>query len=111
MISTTTAHNQNHLGSDADREARVHNLKCWPQFFDAIAEGRKRHDLRRTHDRDFRVGDELLLREYDPATESYTGRLQRLEVTYVTSALQPCALSGLALRPDFCILSIAPVGF
>ena len=109
MNAATIAHNQHYPESHAGRDARVHNLKCWPQFFDAIAEGHKRHDLRRARDRDFRVGDELLLREYDPAAEIYTGRWQRVKVTYVTSALQPCALSELALSPDFCILSIAPI--
>jgi hypothetical protein len=88
----------------------VHDLKCWPLFFDAIAKGHKRHDLRRANDRDYRVGDELLLREYDPATESYTGRRQRVRVTFITSALQPCALSEVALNSDFCILSIALLG-
>jgi hypothetical protein len=89
------------------RREVVHELKCWPRFFDAIAEGRKRHDLRRSDDRDFQVGDRLLLREYDPATKVYTGREQTVEITFVTSAEKPCALSETALLSDFCILSIA----
>lgn len=87
----------------------LHDLKCWPQFFDAIETGRKRHDLRRAHDRDFRVGDRLRLREFDPQTQRYTGREQIVEVTYITSTEQPCALSENALNSDFCILSIVPV--
>ena len=87
----------------------IHELKCWPQFFEAIATGRKRHDLRRADDRQFHVGDRLRLREFDPHSQSYTGREQTVEVTYITSAEQPCALSKGALDPDFCILSIAPV--
>ena len=87
----------------------VHELKCWPQFFEAIAAGRKRHDLRRAYDRHFRVGDRLRLREFDPRTQVYTGREQIVEVTYITSAEEPCALSQGALHNDFCILSIAPV--
>lgn len=90
-----------------DRRSSTHDLKCWPAFFEAIAAGRKRHDLRRTGDRDFRVGDNLRLREFDPARDAYTGREQMVVVTYVTSANQPCALSDEALNPDFCILSIA----
>lgn len=109
MTATADGNIEQRPISRTDRDAQVHSLKCWPQFFDAIAEGRKRHDLRRAHDRDFRAGDELLLCEYDPTARSYTGRRQRVKVTYVTSALQPCALSELALSPDFCILSIAPV--
>jgi hypothetical protein len=89
------------------REAATHELKCCTAFFTEIAEGRKRHDLRRATDRDFHVGDRLVLREYDPARECYTGRVQTVVVTYVTSADLPCALSEEALNPDFCILSIA----
>jgi Domain of unknown function (DUF3850) len=92
-----------------DEGSVLHELKCWPQFFDAIAKGKKRHDLRRAYDRDIRAGDRLRLREFDPGPKRYTGREQIVEVTYITSAEQPCALSERALNPDFCILSIMPV--
>lgn len=84
-----------------------HRLKCWPEFFAAIVSGRKTHDLRRADDRDFRVGDTLLLEEFDPKAEHYTGRKTKVRITYITSADSPCALSVFALHPDFCILSIA----
>lgn len=96
-------------GACAPRAAVTHDLKCWTTFFMEIAEGRKRHDLRRAGDRDFQVGDYLRLREYDPTREAYTGRSQMAQVTYITSADLPCALSEEALHPDFCILSIAPL--
>lgn len=96
-----------HFDVTSDRAPLTHVLKCWPEFFDAIADGRKRHDLRRSTDRDFRVGDNLHLREFDPSSDCYTGRSQTVRVTYVTSADLPCALSGEALSHDFCILSIA----
>lgn len=91
----------------SDRNPAMHELKCWPKFFEAIAQGRKRHDLRRSVDRNFRVGDLLRLQEFDPDRGNYTGRTQLVRVTYVTSADVPCALSEEALNPDFCILSIA----
>ena len=93
----------------ATRATKIHELKCWPQFFNAIVEGRKRHDLRRSYDRDFEVGDKLRLREFSPVDREYTGRVHMVEVTYVTSADLPCALSGDALHPDYCILSIASI--
>ena len=92
---------------EQDRGPVTHELKCWTTFFTEIAEGRKRHDLRRTSDRNFQVGDHLLLREFDPLYERYTGREQLVRVSYITSANLPCALSKEALHPDFCILSIA----
>ena len=89
--------------------AVVHRLKCWTNFYDEIVAGRKRHDLRRAHDRNFRVGDRILLCEFDPNLGIYTGREQLVEISYITSAEQPCALSDLALHRDFCILSIVLV--
>lgn len=88
------------------RDPVQHSLKCWPQFFDPISAGEKTHDLRRADDRDFRVGDILLLREFDPGLNVYTGRTLKVLITYITSADQPCALSNRALHPDYCILSI-----
>lgn len=96
-------------GTSARSLARApvtHRLKCWPKFYEAIRVGRKRHDLRRSSDRDFRVGDQLLLCEFDPEQSDFTGREQLAEVTYITSADLPCALSHDALHSDFCILSI-----
>lgn len=95
--------------SEAFRTSVEHTLKCWPEFFSAIRSGTKKHDLRRADDRTFRVGDIVLLREFDPELNVYTGRTQKALVTYVTSADLPCALSRGALHEDFCILSIEPL--
>jgi uncharacterized protein DUF3850 len=105
---TETASISKSLIGRLGHEKKTHELKCWPQFFEAIAQGHKRHDLRRCDDRDFRVGDGLLLREFDPNANAYTGREQVVVITYITSTQEPCALSSAALDPDFCILSIAP---
>lgn len=53
---------------------KIHELKTWPEFFADIAANRKTFELRRD-DRGFKVGDTLELREYDPKTKSYTGRM------------------------------------
>lgn len=90
-------------------EAMTHEVKSWPHLFSAILSGSKSHELRRLTDRDYRVGDTLLLREYDPETSCYTGREHSVRITYVTSAEFPCALSNGGLHRDYCILSIAPV--
>ncbi len=86
-----------------------HPIKCWPPFFSAIAAGKKKHDLRRADDRKFQVGDILLLREFDPERGVYTGRRQRVLITYITSTESPCAFSSEALDDAFCILSIEPI--
>lgn len=87
-----------------------HKLKSWPEFFEAILEGRKRHEIRRRDDRDFRVGNILLLQEFNPNLNEYTGREIKVEVTYITSADNPCALSPDALKASYCILSIRLIG-
>lgn len=63
------------------------------------------HELRR-NDRDYQVGDVLMLKEFEPSIERFTGRYALVEVTSMTSAEQVCAVSHDALHPDFCILSV-----
>lgn len=82
-----------------------HKLKSWPQFFEAILRGDKKHELRR-NDRAFRTGDILLLHEFDPEINAYTGRQVHVEITYITSLENPCALSSDGLNPNYSILSI-----
>jgi Domain of unknown function (DUF3850) len=56
------------------RNSVEHKVKSWPQFFELMLSGEKTHELRRSDDRDFRVGDLLRLQELDPTTNRYTGR-------------------------------------
>lgn len=62
---------------------KIHELKTWPEPFEALVDGRKHHEVRTT-DRRFEVGDRLLLREWDPEERAYTGREQSRVVTYAT---------------------------
>jgi hypothetical protein len=61
----------------------IHYLKIWPAFFEDIHIGLKRFEVR-VNDRNYRVGDWLRLREFDPKSGAYTGREELVEVTYVT---------------------------
>lgn len=60
----------------------LHELKTWPEYFLATLQGSKTFELR-FDDRGFATGDYLVLREYDPATETYTGRHLTFLVTYL----------------------------
>jgi uncharacterized protein DUF3850 len=71
----------------------VHQLKCWPPFFRDIIAGDKNFEVR-LNDRGFKVGDELLLREWDPEKRDYTGRVIRRRVTYVSRIDQVIGKSG-----------------
>lgn len=81
-----------------------HRLKTWPEFFRALLLGTKTYEVRR-NDRDFRVGDVLVLAEYDPANGEFSGHEVRRVVTRVDGA--NLAALG-ALGPDFCVMSIVP---
>lgn len=62
----------------------THELKAWPQYFAGLWDMTKPFELRR-NDRNFQVGDELILRGWDPATENYTGDVVARRVCYVIS--------------------------
>lgn len=51
----------------------THYLKTWPEFFQAVLEGRKTFE-KRVNDRDYAEGHTLVLQEFDPATQIYSGR-------------------------------------
>jgi hypothetical protein len=63
---------------------REHELKVWPEFWDALASGEKTFELRKD-DRGFRAGDVLYLREWNPRSETYSGREMRRLVSYIIS--------------------------
>jgi len=56
--------------------------KAWPEIFERVLSGEKKFDLRLA-DRDYGVGDILVLREWDPTTRKYTGRVIEKKITYV----------------------------
>jgi hypothetical protein len=80
-----------------------HELKCWPESFDAVERGEKRFEFRRD-DRGYDVGDVLVLRRWDPKTGDYTGRWLRKRVTYVMRGPR------FGLPRGYCVMSIAPEG-
>jgi len=63
-------------------DSRTHELKTWPEYFNAVADGSKPFEVRK-NDRDFYVGDRLWLREYCPARMLYTGNSVTRTITYL----------------------------
>ena len=59
-----------------------HELKILPLYYDAVQNGAKRFEIRRT-DRDFRVGDSVDLREWLPDKQQYGRARLRMVITYV----------------------------
>lgn len=86
-----------------------HVLKSWVGLFEPIFLGLKTHDLR-VLDRNYKVGDICLLKEYDPLKKKYTGRKVKVKITYITSSKhQECAFSPFALHSATGILSIKKI--
>lgn len=85
----------------------THVLKSWSMFFTDIVAGVRTSDIRFHGDRRFRVNDLLLLNEYDPVRQTYTGRGALARITYIqVNKSNPCAISEQALHPDYSVLSI-----
>jgi hypothetical protein len=61
----------------------THELKCWPEFFSAVQRWDKVFEIRH-NDRDFKVGDLLWLREWNPQTKEYTGASVNRSISYIT---------------------------
>jgi hypothetical protein len=80
----------------------THALKCDPGFYKSIVDGTKTFDVRR-HDRPFKVGDKLLLQEYNRETEKYSGQEWHGEITYILDSTDYC-------KKNFVILGIRENG-
>lgn len=82
-----------------------HQLKTWPESWEAIHNGAKTVEVR-FDDRGYEEGDTLVLREYQPAPPGadyrglYTGRETTVTVTHVLCGIE------WGLRPKYVALSI-----
>jgi hypothetical protein len=86
----------------------IYRLKTWPEFFQAVKDGRKNFEVRK-NDRSFCVGDELLLEEFVPENyyndqpeAYYTGQVCHRKIHYILNGGQFGVEEGyvvLALKP------------
>lgn len=79
----------------------THELKVWTAYFNDIVKGVKSFEVRR-NDRNFLVGDELYLREWNESEQSYTGRGCRRIVTYILQG------GKFGLEPGYVVMAIKP---
>lgn len=79
---------------------QVHDLKILPEYFEAVIDGDKTAEIRKS-DRDFNVGDELWLQEWDG--KDYTGRVIVREISHIVKGGQYGIEKGydlLSIRKD-----------
>ena len=83
----------------------THELKTWPEMFQAVLAGIKTHEIRK-NDRPYAVGDVLHLQEFDPtpcrncSVGMYTGATLDAEVTFITAG------GEWGIPDDLCVMSI-----
>lgn len=93
-----------------------HSLKCHPAYFAQLWNGEKNFELRK-NDRDFKVGDIVTLKEWDPEKDPgeafrespqfeydqrYTGRELTKRVSYVLQNFE-------GLADGYCIFALRPI--
>lgn len=81
---------------------RTHDLKCWPQYFQSVKSGVKPFEVR-FNDRDYQVGDTLVLHEWNPETREYSGDFIDRLVTYVMPG------GNFGIDPNFVIMGVRAI--
>ena len=79
---------------------KARKLKILPQYFEEVANGNKRAELR-FNDRGFKVGDVYDLEEFDGKT--YTGRAITIRITHILEGFE-------GLQKGWCMFSFVTLG-
>lgn len=91
---------------------REHRLKTWETSFLAVRSGEKRAEFR-LNDRDFAVGDELILERFNPGYGSYVDINGRMPPVAPVDRVRVCVTHVVqgahGIPANFCMLSIALV--
>lgn len=76
----------------------THELKIHPEYYKDVLLGLKKVEIR-LNDRNYQEGDLLILNEFDPKTEKYTGGQVKRKVDYI--------LKCQGIQPDYVGLQIS----
>lgn len=74
---------------------KYHELKTWPEFFEDVVQDIKHFEYRKD-DRDFEIGDVLILREW---FKEYKGRFANVLITCIWDSIP-------GLPEGYCIMEI-----
>jgi ASC-1-like (ASCH) protein len=81
---------------------KIHELKTYKEYFALVKSGVKQFEIR-IDDRDFEIGDELILREWDKENLVYTGRFIHRKVDYLLKGGQ------FGLADEYVVMSISKI--
>ena len=76
-----------------------HELKIHPKYYRAVLLGLKKVEIR-LNDRNYQENDLLILNEFDPKTERYTGLQLKRKVDFIIRDVA-------GLDPDYVIMQIS----
>ena len=77
---------------------KTHLLKIWPAPFAAVLDGTKLFEIRR-NDRNYAVHDTLILKEWDPDAQRFTGKHCTQQISYISDFEQQHGWVVLGLAP------------
>ncbi len=80
----------------------MHVLKVWPEFYEVIKSHDKTFEVRK-NDRDFKPGDGVMLLEYFPAEDRYSGREIRATVGYFMGG------GKMGVEEGYCVIGLSGV--
>ena len=88
----------------------IYELKTHPQYFSMVFAGSKKFEVRK-NDRNYQLGDELLLKEFVPKgfyedglnDEQYTGRILHRRIDYILKGGQ------FGIEEGYCVMSLSRI--
>lgn len=78
-----------------------HKLKIIPKYFKEIVDGNKNFEVRK-NDRNYKIGDTLILKEYDPIKKNFTGNYAKTTVMYILKDKD----FPIGIKEGYCIMGI-----
>lgn len=78
-----------------------HQLKIIPKYFKEIVDGNKNFEVRK-NDRNYKIGDTLILKEYDPIKKNFTGNYAKTTVMYILKDKD----FPIGIKEGYCIMGI-----
>lgn len=76
---------------------KIHELKTINPYFNDVWGGIKNFEIRK-NDRDFKINDWIVLKEYDSEKNIYSGREITVYITYILNDFH-------AIKENYCIIS------
>lgn len=77
----------------------THALKTWPEFYRLVESGEKPFEVRKM-DRPFKVGETLLLQEWDNDKQEFTGNELKRVITYIL------ADPKFGIKTGYCVMGL-----